>query len=185
MERKYIIWAIPFAIVAEVSYWAKNLFGYTDNTLTVLGVASLAIVTFLVLKAFNLLRLPRFNFSFPSSQPQVQEIHHHHYHDRCEDCGHNNWDDDEEGDYSEEDLAEAREEGRKEGYDDGYDQGHDSGYDAGYQARKDEESSEAEELANVILSLLEKKGVVAPPPASPLSAVDAPVTSASQVGQAQ
>ncbi len=164
MNKNMIYAAIPFAGVADVALMVKAFAGYSDPTLTVLGVACTIITVLMVLKAFDLLRLPRYTgtgLGARSSQPEVKEVHHHHYHtnrDEDEDC-------------SEEDDAAAYDRGYQDGkdagsdngnYDEGYDQGvidgrdegQKEGFNDGYEARRNEEETEAAALAKYILHAL-------------------------------
>ena len=187
MNRNLILTAIPFAVLSDVALMVKAFTGYSDNTLTVLGIASAVVVVLLVLKAFGKLTMPTFNWG--STPAPVQEVHNHYHYNRCEDrgecdeCGYCDCDcEDEDERYTEEDLQEARDEADADGYRRGYDEGHENGYEAGYQARKDEEVSEAEELARLIAKALKLEQEK---PVSPLSTVDAPAGSASTAPTAQ
>lgn len=152
MNRSMLLAAAPFAVISDAALMVKAFTGYSDNTLTVLGVACAVIAVLLILKALGYLQMPAFSSSGRSCEASVKEVHHHHYHDEERDeC---------DGSYSEEDLQDAREEARKEGYDDGYDQGHEQGYDAGYAECADEEASEAEELAKVIINTLKQEAEI-------------------------
>lgn len=169
MNKNMIYAALPFAGVADVALMVKAFTGYSDPTLTVLAVVCVIIALVMVLKAFDMLRLPRYTgLGFGSCEPR--EIHHHHYHNerQCED-------EDEYQDEDEESLDEAYDRGYEEGKeaamnDNGnYDEGHADGYEA----RKAEEKNEAEELAQYILKALkmdkeaEAAVQVAPAPVTP------------------
>ena len=186
MNRNYIFAALPFAGISDAAVMVKAFSGYSDPTLTVVAIAGAVIAILLALKAFDMLRLPRFTWA--SSQP-AQEVHNHyhtHYgHDDEDEDGCDGCDEDENYEYTAEDLQEARDEAHKEGYDEGYDVGHEEGYDAGYDAgyaeRESEETlSEAEQLAKAIISALKLEAEVVLKP-STLAPVDTPAENTSKV----
>lgn len=168
-NRNAILAALPFAAFTDAAFIAKVFFNYSDPTLTYVAIGSLVIVALLVLKAFDLLKMPTFTASH--SHDDVREIHHHHYHEDESSCDCEDEDDEDDEDAYDRGYEDGKEENMNDNgnYDEGYNDGYDKGHDKGYEARKsEEEHNEAQALAKYIIAALklEKDQTTSPiPPA--------------------